>query len=102
MSDYPEHDKMNAVKEESQAIGEFLTWAEGEGMILYHQFARVPVMKSTNQLLADYYGIDLDEVNAEKRRMIQEIREKDSEREDIDAGMKQETPKFEDEYDGED
>lgn len=29
MSDYPEHEKLSAVKDESQAIGEFLDWLKG-------------------------------------------------------------------------
>lgn len=31
MTDYPEHEKLQAVIDRSQAIGEFLEWYQGEG-----------------------------------------------------------------------
>lgn len=34
MSDYPEHDKLVAVKEQSQAIGEFIEWLPSQGRFL--------------------------------------------------------------------
>jgi len=34
MSKYPEHDKLTEVREQSQAIGEFLEWLEGQGVKL--------------------------------------------------------------------
>lgn len=34
MSDYPEHDKMSEVSEQTQAIGEFLEWLTSEGVQL--------------------------------------------------------------------
>lgn len=34
MSEYPEHDKLTQVREQSQAIGEFLEWLEGRGVNL--------------------------------------------------------------------
>jgi hypothetical protein len=34
MSDYPEHDKLSQVSEQTQAIGEFLEWLTGEGVQL--------------------------------------------------------------------
>lgn len=34
MSDFPEHDKMTAVAEQTQAIGEFLEWLASEGVHL--------------------------------------------------------------------
>lgn len=39
MSQYPEHDKLHAIKAQSQACGEFLKWLESEGIVLarYHQ-----------------------------------------------------------------
>lgn len=36
MSDYPEHDRLSTVKDQSQAIGEFLEWLAGEGIHLGH------------------------------------------------------------------
>jgi hypothetical protein len=31
MTDYPEHDKLTKVNDQTQAIGEFLTWASNQG-----------------------------------------------------------------------
>lgn len=38
----PEHDKLSAVKSESQAIGEFLEWLQGEGVVLstHHEHSK--------------------------------------------------------------
>lgn len=32
MSNYPEHDKLDAVKDRSQSIGEFLSWLSAQGL----------------------------------------------------------------------
>ena len=34
MSDYPEHDKLRAIADQTQAIGEFIEWLEGKGIFL--------------------------------------------------------------------
>ena len=74
---YPEHEKLSAVAEASQAIGEFIDfgpyvlaeWVEDD---LGHKYL-VPVYKSINSILAEYFDIDLFKLEAEKRRMIQEL-----------------------------
>lgn len=82
MSKYEEHDKLGAVMDRSQAIGEFL---ETSGYILcknqrmgsfngVDEYALVPVSKSINEVLADYFDIDLKKIEAEKRQMIEELR----------------------------
>lgn len=69
MSDYPEHDKLSAVKSETQAQGEFLQWVcDEEGIYL---------RRSINELLAEYHEIDLDKIETEKRAMLAKIREED-------------------------
>lgn len=90
---YPEHEKLAKVKDESQAIGEFL---ENCGYTLCEIMYDAPwngpggltreptrdgggafyaVSKGTNRILADYYGIDLDRLEAEKRQMLDKLRE---------------------------
>ncbi len=67
MSDYPEHDKLKAVVVESQAIGEFIDWLEDVKGIEIH----APITK----LLAEFYKIDLDVIEAEKQSMLEKQRE---------------------------
>lgn len=80
-SKYPEHDKLSAISEESQAIGTFIEserhpyvlaeWVTFEGRTTP---TLVPVSRSIQQVLADYFGIDLNKIEAEKRQMLSEIR----------------------------
>lgn len=78
MSAYPEHDKMSAVLEQSQTIGEFLDWLSEQG-ITRARFEKmegwrdpvlVPTHESIEVLLARYFGIDLSVIEAEKRAML--------------------------------
>lgn len=85
-SSYPEHEKLRAAKAESQAIGEFLEWLQavdgGDSVIC----ERTPddddrfFMKNidTNQLLANYFGINLHLIEKEKLLMLAELREDSS------------------------
>lgn len=80
VSDYPEHDKPKAVETESDAIGTFL---EESGFILaeyrdaegFAESQLLPVQRSTRQVLADYFKIDLPEIGREKVRMLDAQRE---------------------------
>jgi hypothetical protein len=98
---YPECEKMKAIQKESQTIGEFLEWLSGKGIHLvtvhthtdacldeegeskdefgnrlcgYSEGAYQPLHTSTENLLADYYNINLDKVDAEKDQMLKELR----------------------------
>lgn len=120
---YPEHEKLDAVKERSQAIGEFLDFTPGQlcewqeagdnGLPRYVWSADVevssktgklvadsepdrwdylngdadlnfdfvewgdgwyPIRKSIEQLLAEWFGVDRDELEREKRAMLAELR----------------------------
>lgn len=97
MSQYPEHDKMRAIIGESQAIGEFL---ENSGFVLAeyrcpHGFpdddtcdentpdrewdcegtkTLWPVAGSITDILANYFGIDQEKIEQEKRQMLEEFR----------------------------
>jgi hypothetical protein len=80
VSEYPEHEKLSAVAGESEIIGTFL---EESGYILaeYHDvegFAEArlsPVQKSIEQILADYFHIDLPALGHEKVRILDGMRE---------------------------
>lgn len=76
---YPEHEKLSAISELSQAIGEFLEWCQGKGWVLAeipdeYDFTWFPISYSTNTLLARHFGIDLDRLEAEKKQMLDAIR----------------------------
>lgn len=77
---YPECEKMSKVRPQSQAIGEFLEWLQYEkGWSLatvpeYYDHTLVEVSFSIESLLAEYFGIDLDKVETERRQMLDRIR----------------------------
>lgn len=82
-SEYPEHEKLHRVAEDSQMIGEFLDVGLPEqGIILaeavkfqgFSEKQLVPTRKSIQQILAAYFDIDLDKIEAEKRAMLDDIR----------------------------
>lgn len=64
MSEYPEHDRLQAVHVESQAQGELLEWLRDyKGIYL-----------DITTILAEYHEIDLNKIETEKRAMLAEIR----------------------------
>lgn len=77
---YPECEKMSQVRPQSQAIGEFLEWLRYEkGWVLAtvpeeYEFTLVEASYSIEGLLAEFFGIDLDKVETERRQMLDEIR----------------------------
>ena len=80
--DYPEHDKLHKVREQSEAIGEFLENLEHKGIELAEwgkpfkggPKGLVPIHKSRNTILAEYFEIDLKKLEAEKEQMLAEMR----------------------------
>lgn len=76
---YPEHEKLNGIKDQSQLLGEFLEWAQSKHMIFCVVSDRdgqlYPVIKSINTLLGEFYNIDLNKLAEEKDAMLDEIRE---------------------------
>lgn len=75
MTNYPEHEKLKAVHDKSQIIGEFIDWAESEEVVLIDLDKNQHVGEyRLRQLLADFFEIDLKKLEAEKRHMFTEIR----------------------------
>jgi hypothetical protein len=70
MSKYPEHEKMKKIADESQACGDFIHWATHKGYI------DIKSRKRTEELLAEYFKIDLNKIEQEKRAMLALIRRK--------------------------
>lgn len=115
MKTYPEHEKLDKIKAESQTIGGFMEWLTDEKKVqlkIYEEerivyfdkeFEKnilpslseieerayqlnnpnsyeyigglVNYKKSTEQMLAEYFNIDLKVLEAEKRDMLADIRE---------------------------
>jgi len=94
---YPECDKMKAVQPRSQLIGEFLEWLnqekgvtlaklhehtdecydeEGDRVCDLSEQVFYPFNHTTENLLAEFFGIDLEKVEKEKRAILKELREK--------------------------
>ena len=76
---YPEHQKLSEVHNDSQKIGAFLEWLESKGYTLctltkYDDF--MPIHKRIEEILGEYFEIDLDKIEDEKVAMLEECREK--------------------------
>lgn len=77
---YPQHEKLEKVQGKSQVCGEFLEWLNSQG---YH-VARYggedgaemlyPIAEPINSLLARFFDIDEDALEAEKVAMIDNLR----------------------------
>jgi hypothetical protein len=84
----PELDKMKAVQDKSQAIGEFLEHLGEKGLVIccyasrqdeektgYEEGDLIPLHNSIEKNLADYFGIDLNKVEQERRALLDELRQ---------------------------
>ena len=84
--EYPECENMAKVRPQSDIIGEFLGWLQGKKeweMCEYQPDepgvagGYCPVHFNTEELLAEFFNIDLKKVEEERRQMLDEIRKKD-------------------------
>ena len=74
---YPECEKMKKVHTESEAIGSFLDWLSEKGVWLACQEdedIEKPFPYQTEELLAEFFDIDLKKVEREKRHMLEGCR----------------------------
>src|SRR5512135_3462017 len=88
---YPEHEKLHMVKDRSQSIGEFLEWLRSEkGYVICERlrtsagdeeeeeddadYELVPANLGITKLLAEFFKIDLEKIEAEKRQMLDQLR----------------------------
>jgi len=78
----PECDKMLKVQTQSQAIGRFLEWLQDERNLTLAEYGKTrhdsdelfPVRLGINQLLAEYFNIDLNKVEQEKAAILDGVR----------------------------
>lgn len=76
---YPEHEKLKEVHEECDTIGVFLdssqyVLAEYVTFEGHDRATLTPVSKSISAILAEYFDIDQQKLEAEKRQMLDNIR----------------------------
>jgi DNA integrity scanning protein DisA with diadenylate cyclase activity len=84
MKKYPESEKMKAVSEQSQICGEFLEWLISKYNLIrldeYFEQSALPIGYSSfigiERVLAEYFGIDMNLVEQERRVMIEELTSK--------------------------
>lgn len=76
MAKYPECEKMKAISEDSQKIGEFLEWLDQHSMFVAEYDRRdfpQPIRLNREQLLAKYFKIDLNKVEKERRSILADL-----------------------------
>lgn len=80
-TEYPEHEKLHKISDKSQAIGEFIEWLAQEKKLHLAEFAPTSreglmwhAMCDIQELLAEFFEIDRDAIEREKRQMLEEIR----------------------------
>ncbi len=80
METYPEHEKLQAVQRESEAQGQFLDWLinERRPRLVIAEYvgsgdALEPARPKIVELLAEFHGIDLGKIEAEKRALLTSI-----------------------------
>ncbi len=77
---YPEHEKLKSIKGLSQELGSFIEWAKGKGWTLrkWHEeddyTGYISVGKSIQEMLAEFYNIDLVKLEEEKEDLLKQIR----------------------------
>lgn len=105
---YPEHEKLQAVKDKSQAIGEFIEWLQSTKHYVIAQWQQIDpdtepgeaeaedqmlfrASFSIETLLAEYFKIDLGKLEQEKQAMLESLRQlnqKDADAQQILAEVK--------------
>lgn len=73
---YPEHEKLKAVMGKSQCCGEFLEHLFSKGYYLakYRNESLVAENRRIEDLLAEFFEIDLKKLEEEKLAMVEECR----------------------------
>lgn len=74
---YPEHEKLKALGGQNQIVGDFIEWLGTQGRVIaeYDKHDRLyPVFHSRDQMLADFFEIDLKRLNREKDLILEDFR----------------------------
>ncbi len=79
-NEYPEHEKLQKIKDTSTTCGDFYYFILKKKYITSHKVISFGRME---EILAEFFKIDLNKIEQEKRQMIDNIR-----KENIDANTK--------------
>lgn len=90
----PEHEKLAAVSDKSQACGEFIEWLQGQGLCLAEPHSHsedcryggfkicnlrdqelIPAQRNMRRLLAEFFDIDEEKLEQEKQAILNQMRE---------------------------
>lgn len=82
----PELDKMLAVKEQSRTISEFLDWLDGQEFEIckydedasYEENLYRHIDKTKEQILAEFFGIDLVKCEQERQQILDDLRKQNN------------------------
>lgn len=77
----PELDRQHEVLDRSHAAGDFIDWLGTQGLVIAQYGSDgqwYPAYIPPERLLADWLGIDLDKVEAERRAILAHLREHQS------------------------
>lgn len=80
--DYPEHEKLKALGGANQIVGDFIGWLGEQDIELCERAGGrgsrrdefVPCGRSRDDLLAAFFDIDRDKLEAEKQAMLAKLR----------------------------
>jgi UV DNA damage repair endonuclease len=75
----PAIDHLREVQPQTQTIGEFLEWCDEHGVRLVRWTDdRIPLIQQTDTVIAAWAEVDLKAVEAEKRAILEWVREADA------------------------
>ena len=88
----PECEKLSAIAPQSQIVGEFLEWlTQDKGYCIAEENlgdsseTLIPVYTTTEKLLAEHFGIDLNKVEKERRALLEFLSEQNKHIEPVTA-----------------
>lgn len=76
---YPEHEKLSGINEQSQWLGSFIEWGQEQGWS-FRQYDEETdnwyrIRKTIEQMLSEYFKIDLVKLEEEKVQMLKQLSE---------------------------
>lgn len=74
----PECDRWGKVVDDAKTIEEFMDFLSSKGYIicLSNEYGYFPKMVSNRQIVYDYFEIDSDKLEKERRELLEEVRSK--------------------------
>ena len=82
MSAYPQHDKLQALNGANNTVADFIRWMQQHGYVICEPIepgrfndwqSHTPTMKTTANLIAEFFGIDQAEYYREKDMIFHDL-----------------------------